>query len=419
VAALLLAASDALQARLGAVTVRGELSGFTRASSGHCYFNLKDSDGQAAMLRCAMFRRAAGLLEFRPADGHQVELRGRIAVYEARGELQCVVESMQPLGAGTLYERFLELKSRLEAAGLFASDRKRELPSHPDTIGIVTSLQAAALHDVLTAIVRRAPHVRVIVYPSAVQGADAPSQLVQAIHTANSRAEVDALIVCRGGGSLEDLWAFNDEQVVRAIAASGIPVVCGVGHETDFTLAELAADLRAPTPTAAAELATPVTADEIQRLGQLSDRTSSALQRRLDQLSQRLDVIAMQFSRPARWLAPQLLRLQNLQRRSDVVVVRQFGARQAATERMEHRLLAAGRSRLVAQAQRLDALGNRLQALDPQRVLSRGYTWISDADGRPVTSGAGLHPGQRLEARWSDARAGIEVMDVRPLGTED
>ena len=418
-AALLLAASDALQARLGAVTVRGELSGFTRASSGHCYFNLKDSDGQAAMLRCAMFRRAAGLLEFRPADGQQVELRGRITVYEARGELQCVVESMQPLGAGTLYELFLKLKTRLEAAGLFAPDRKRALRSHPEVLGIVTSLQAAALHDVLTAVIRRAPHVRVIVYPSAVQGAEAPAQLVQAIRTANARAEVDTLIVCRGGGSLEDLWAFNDEQVVRAVAESGIPVVCGVGHETDFTLAELAADLRAPTPTAAAELATPLAADEMLRLGRLQDRARAALQRRLDQLSQRLDVIGMQFSRPARWLAPQLLRLQSLQRRSDMVVVRQFGSRQAATEKLGHRLVAAGRTRLVAQAQRLDGMANRLQALDPQRVLSRGYTWISDAQGRPVTSGAALQAGQRLEARWSDARAAIEVIEVRPLAPGD
>ena len=237
VAGLLQAVADALAARLGAVTVRGEISGFTRAASGHCYFTLKDSDGQAALLRCAMFRRAAGLLDFRPADGHQVELRGRITVYESRGELQCVVEAMARLGAGSLFELFLRLKSRLEAAGLFDAARKRPLPAHPRAVGVVTSLGAAALHDVLTAIRRRASHVRVVVYPSLVQGPEAPAQLVAAIAQAGQRAEVDVLIVCRGGGSLEDLWAFNDEAVVRALVACPIPVVCGVGHETDVTLA--------------------------------------------------------------------------------------------------------------------------------------------------------------------------------------
>ncbi len=239
VAALLLAAGDALQARLGAVAVRGEITNFTRAASGHRYFGLKDSDGAPALLRCAMFRRAASLLDFNPRDGQQVEVRGRIAVYEARGELQCVVEALLPQGAGSLYELFLRQKARLEAAGLFDAARKRELPGHPRAIGVVSSLGAAALRDVLTALARRAPHVQVIVYPSAVQGAEAPPQLVQAIALAGRRAEVDTLIVCRGGGSIEDLWAFNDEAVVRAIVASPLPVVCGVGHETDVTLEDL------------------------------------------------------------------------------------------------------------------------------------------------------------------------------------
>jgi exodeoxyribonuclease VII large subunit len=270
VAALLLAVADTLAARLGAVTVRGEISGFTRAASGHCYFSLKDSDGQQALLRCAMFRRAAGLLDFRPADGQQVELRGRITVYESRGELQCVVEHLQRLGEGSLYELFLKLKARLAAAGLFDSQRKRPLPAFPRTLGVVTSLGAAALHDVLTAIARRAPQLRVVVYPCLVQGPEAPAQIVRAIGQANARQEVDVLIVCRGGGSLEDLWAFNDEAVVRAVAGSRLPVVCGVGHETDTSLAELAADLRAPTPTAAAELATPLRSDALARLQALA-----------------------------------------------------------------------------------------------------------------------------------------------------
>ena len=412
VSALLLAASDALQARLGAVTVRGELSGFMRASSGHCYFSLKDSDGQSALLRCAMFRRAASLMDFRPADGQQVELRGRITVYEARGELQCVVEAMQPLGAGSLFELFLRLKAKLEAEGLFAPERKRPLPAHPRALGVVSSLQAAALADVLTAVARRAPHLRVIVYPSAVQGADAPAQLVQALSTANARAEVDVLLLCRGGGSLEDLWAFNDEHLVRAVAASAIPLVCGVGHETDFTLAEMAADLRAPTPTAAAELATPVAADELARLNRLHERAGRAVQRRLDQWAQKLDVLALQFGRPARWLAPQQARLQTLQRRADLVLQRQLALRQAALAVLQQRHVAALRALRQGPAQRLEALALRLQALDPHRVLARGYTWLSDMSGRPVTSGAGLHAGERLQAQWADARATVEVLSV-------
>ncbi|MDE2274818.1 MAG: exodeoxyribonuclease VII large subunit, partial [Burkholderiales bacterium] len=257
VAALLLAMGDALAARFGAVAVRGELSGFSRAASGHCYFTLKDAEGAQALLRCAMFRRAAGLLDFTPADGQQVALRGRLAVYEARGELQLVVESMQRVGAGTLFEEFLRRRARMEAAGLFEAARKRPLPRHATPLGIVTSLGAAALHDVLTTLARRAPHVRVVVYPSLVQGADAPAALVAALQLADRRNEVDVLLLVRGGGSIEDLWAFNDERVVQAVVASRLPVVCGVGHETDVTLCDLAADLRAPTPTAAAELAAP------------------------------------------------------------------------------------------------------------------------------------------------------------------
>ncbi|MEK8050682.1 exodeoxyribonuclease VII large subunit [Ideonella sp. DXS22W] len=420
VGALLLAVSDALQARLGAVAVRGELSGFTRAASGHCYFTLKDSEGNAAALRCAMFRRAASLLDFMPADGQQVELRGRITVYEPRGELQCVVESLQRLGAGSLYELFLRLKARLEAAGLFDAARKRPLPAHPRTLGVVTSLGAAALHDVLTAIARRAPQVRVIVYPSLVQGPEAPAQLARAIALAGERDEVDALIVCRGGGSLEDLWAFNDEQVVRAIAASPLPVVCGVGHETDTTLAELAADLRAPTPTAAAELATPVRAEELARLQALQDRLQRAAHRRLDMQDQRLDRIALQMGRPARLLAREAARLDTLARR-------RTGALGAGVERASHTLaLLAPRLALAAQArchrqdETLARLALRLQAADPHQVLARGYAWLTDGAGRPVTQAAGLQPGTRLGAQWADGRAEVSVLGVQlgPAGAD-
>lgn len=414
VSALLLAAADALQQRFGALAVRGEISGFTRAASGHCYFNLKDDEGQAGTLRCAMFRRAASLLDFRPADGQLVELRGRISVYEARGELQCVVEAIQRLGAGSLYEVFLRLKSRLEAAGLFDPARKRAIERHPRRIGIVTSLGAAALHDVLTAISRRAPQVAVLVYPSSVQGAEAPAQLVRALTLAGERREVDTLIVCRGGGSLEDLWAFNDEQVVRAIAASPIPVVCGVGHETDLALAELAADLRAPTPTAAAELATPRRDEALARLQQLAQALQRAAQRRLDGQAQRLDLLALQLGRPARLLLLQATRLSQYQLRGRQALVRTLDRQGQRLDDLSLRLQQACRRRLQAEQQRLSEAQLRLEAVDPRRVLSRGYAWLADAQGRAVTQVQGLQRGQRLQAQWADGRAQVDVVEVQP-----
>ena len=419
VAALLLAVADALQSRLGAVTVRGELSGFTRAASGHCYFSLKDSDGQGALLRCAMFRRAASLMDFRPGDGQQVELRGRITVYEARGELQCVVEAMQPLGAGSLFELFLRLKARLEAAGLFDPSRKRPLPAHPTALGVVCSTGAAALHDVLAAIARRAPQVRVVVYPSLVQGPEAPAQLVRAITLAGQRAEVDALIVCRGGGSLEDLWAFNDEAVVRAVAGCPLPVVCGVGHETDLTLAELAADLRAPTPTAAAELATPLRSEQLARLAGLSGRLRLAGQRRLDIQGQRLDRLALQMGRPARLLGQQLARLEGWQRRLQRAAARLQERRAEPLPTLARRLRQALAAQQQRQADRLAQLALRLDAADPQHVLARGYAWLADSQGRPVTQVAGLADGDRLTAQWADGQARVAVLSTRPGGMPD
>ena len=412
VAGLLLAVADALAARLGSVTVRGEISGFSRAASGHCYFTLKDSDGQAATLRCAMFRRAAGLLDFRPADGQQVELRGRITVYEARGELQCVVEALSRLGAGSLYELFLRQKARLDSEGLFDAARKRPLPAFARRVGIVTSLGAAALHDVLTTLRRRSPQVSVVVYPSLVQGTDAPAALVAAIGLAGQRAEVDLLIVCRGGGSLEDLWAFNDEAVVRAVAACPVPVVCGVGHETDLTLADLAADLRAATPTAAAELAAPMQADALGHLQALAHRLQRAVQRRLDQQAQRLDRLALQIGRPARLLAQQGTRLQALQHRQRAGLLATLGQRQRHLDGLALRFAVAPQQQAQRQADRLARLALRLAANDPQRVLAQGYAWLADAAGRPVIQAAGLATGARLLAQWADGRATLDVVDV-------
>jgi exodeoxyribonuclease VII large subunit len=415
VSALLLATSDTLAARFGAVAVRGELSGFSRAASGHCYFALKDADGAPALLRCAMFRRAAALLNFAPADGQQVELRGRLTLYEARGELQMVVESLQRLGTGALYEEFLRRKARLQAQGLFDADRKRELPAFPRALGIVTSLGAAALRDVLTTLQRRAPQVRVVVYPSLVQGAEAPAALAAALRLAGKRDEVDALLLVRGGGSLEDLWAFNDEHVVQAVATSPLPVVCGVGHETDITLCDLAADLRAATPTAAAELAAPARDEALAMLQSREAALLRALQRQLHNQAQRLDTVALRLGQPARGLQGQSQRLHDLAGRLQRAALHQRERSAEALPRLAQRLLRAVQAQARQQQQRLAAAALRLQAHDPHQVLQRGYAWVEAADGRPITSARSLQSGQTVRAVWADGRAQAQVLNVEPL----
>lgn len=419
VAALVHAVADTLAARYSACTVRGELSGFSRAGSGHCYLSLKDADGGNALLRCAMFRRAASLLDFTPADGQLVEVRGRIAVYEPRGDLQFVVESMRRAGAGALFEQFLRMKARLEAEGLFDADAKRSLPPFPRAIGVVTSRGGAALHDVLTALQRRAPHVSVVIYPSVVQGAEAPAALVEAIATAARRAEVDTLLVCRGGGSLEDLWAFNDERVVRAIAACPLPVVCGVGHETDVTLADLAADVRAPTPTAAAELAAPTRTACLDVLDAFAGLMSNRVNQVLDVQAQRLDRATTRLMRPADGVRRHAHRLSLLAHRLGGAageVVRRQGLR--------HDTLAARlkRAQGVARAShgvRLQSLVARLDGLDPARVLARGYAWLETEGGRAVTSAASLAPGQTVRAVLADGAATAEVREVSMKPADD
>jgi exodeoxyribonuclease VII large subunit len=414
VAALLHAVSDSLQTRFAGCTVQGEISGFTRAASGHCYFSLKDAEGQSALLRCAMFRRAAGLLDFSPADGQLVELRGRLTLYEPRGELQYVVESMRRAGAGALYEQFLRLKAKLEAEGLFDPSVKRPLPAFAQRLGVITSTAGAALHDVLTALRRRAPQVEVIVYPSPVQGAEAPAALVQALQTANRRAEVEALLLCRGGGSLEDLWAFNDERVVRAVAASALPVICGVGHETDVTLSDLAADLRAPTPTAAAELAAPARAAELERLQALYNALARRMDQRLDAAAQRLDRAALRLARPSDALARQRRHLALLSQRWGQALPRVAERGLQTMDQLERRHLRAGESLLQRQALRLDAMQARLHALDPQRVLARGYAWLDDGQGRALVSVAQLAPGAQVHAMLADGEAQMQVLVTKP-----
>lgn len=411
VAGLIGAVASLLEHDFAACSVTGEISGFSRAASGHCYFNLKDGAGEAT-LRCAMFRRAVSLLAGPPANGQAVELRGRLAVYEPRGELQFIVESLQQSGAGALYERFVRLRARLDAEGLFDVALKRPLPTFPASVGVVTSLAGAALHDVATTLARRSPHVRVIVYPSVVQGIDAPASLCEAVSVAGRRDEVDVLVVCRGGGSLEDLWAFNDERVVRAIRAAPMPVISGVGHETDVTLADMAADLRAATPTAAAELVAPATS----ALRLVLEAAEIAIARRslaaLETQAQRLDRIALRLARPSEAVRRRAGLVDLLAQRLDTVLQRTLDARRVEVEVIGGRLghaLSLAHSRLSS---RVDAAAARLHGLDPERVLKRGYALLVSAEGRPIVSVAQLASGQSVQARVDDGTAWLEVKAV-------
>jgi exodeoxyribonuclease VII large subunit len=412
VAGLLLAVSDALAARFAAVAVRGELSGFSRAGSGHCYFTLKDGSGASAGLRCAMFRRAAMMLAFNPQDGQQVELRGRLAVYEARGELQMVVEAMQRVGAGNLYEEFLRLRARLEAEGLFDPARKRPLPGFPRRLAVVTSPTGAAIHDVLTTLARRAPQVEVVLVPTLVQGVQAPEAIVQALAQANAHSGAELILLCRGGGSLEDLWSFNDERVVRAIRASALPVLCGVGHETDVTLADLAADLRAPTPTAAAELAAPEREGLLMALSARAETLSRRVRQRLDSAAQGLDTLALRLQRPAQRLGTEQGRLAALAQRRDTALGRTIERERQALEHRAQRLRQSVAATLGRQHDGVDARAARLAALDPRRVLQRGYAWVEGEDGRAIVSARGLEPGNSLRAVWADGRAEAQITRV-------
>lgn len=414
VAALVQAAADALAARFAACTVQGEVSAFLRAASGHCYFTLKDADGAPVLLKCAMFRRAASLLDFAPQDGQRVELRGRLAVYEARGELQLVVESMQRAGVGPLYERFLRLKAQLEAQGLFDATRKRPIAAFPRTLGVVTSLGGAALHDVLTTLARRSPNVQVVVYPSPVQGSEAPAALVQALGAAARHGVADTLILCRGGGSLEDLWAFNDERVVRAVAASPIPVICGVGHETDLSLADLAADLRAPTPTAAAELAAPARQACLETLEGLRQRLGRRVHLVLERQQQRLDGATLRLMRPAEGARRRQQALELLAHRLAAAARRPLAAQHAQLDRLALRLARSTAMRRQRAAQGLDTLAARLNGLDPRGVLARGYAWLAGPSGRVVQRVAQLSPGDEVRATLADGEADLRVLGVRP-----
>lgn len=411
------------------VTVRGEVSGFTRAASGHVYFSLKDA---AAQVRCVLWKNRASTLGWRPVDGDSVEVRATVTLYEGRGDFQLNVESVIRAGAGALYEAFLKLRDTLAREGLFAPERKRALPALPRAIGVVTSLGAAALRDVLTTLERRAPMIPVVVYPTPVQGDGAAQSVAAAIAGAGARAEVDVLIVCRGGGSIEDLWAFNEEVVARAIAAAPMPVVSGVGHETDVTITDFVADVRAPTPTAAAELVAPERAALLADLDALARALRRAVDDRIAASRQRLDYAARGLLSPAQRVAARRQALEALSfrlsaafaarrraahARLDVAVARlRRPDLDAPTTRLlecRARLARVVEATLERQRIRLARAQAALDHLDPARVLERGYAVVRKADGATVRDAATLSAGERLALTL--ARGGASVTVEKPL----
>jgi exodeoxyribonuclease VII large subunit len=348
-----------------------------------------------------------------------VEARGRLGIYEARGELQMVVESLQSTGRGNLFEKFLQIKAALELEGLFDPARKRALPLMPRGIGVVTSLGAAAMHDVATTLERRAPHIPVLVSPASVQGDSAPRDLIQALQSLYALAcpqkpsasfPIDVILLVRGGGALEDLWAFNDEALARTIAMSPVPVVCGVGHETDFTIADFVADMRAPTPTAAAELVAEAGAASWNACAHLEHRLESLFRNYLDKQSQRIDLLNGRLGRPSSVLVRQRSVLsaafQSMQRASGL----RMNANVLALDRLtQHMRPAIGRA-LQEERTRLEQASIRLGLLDPSLVLRRGYAWLTSAEGIPVSSVSQLSPGHRLRATLVDGTVDVSVL---------
>lgn len=407
-----------LEQDLGLVWLTGELSNLAMPSSGHWYFSLKDLGAQ---VRCAMFKGNNRRVVFRPQDGMQVLVQARVSLYEPRGDYQLIIESMQPAGDGVLALRFEELKRRLGAEGLFDESRKRPLPREPRAVGLVTSATGAALHDMLTVLKRRAPDLPVFIYPTQVQGSAAISQIVAAITNANRRAEVDVLIVGRGGGSLEDLWCFNEEAVARAIAHSTIPIISAVGHEVDVTISDFAADLRAATPSAAAELVAPDNQARIQRLVHLKQRLLQAMNRQ--QTAARHDVILLQkrldHQDPKRRLEQQSQRLDELFARLQQLLRQRLHQGERRLTNLELRLqgkspervLAAGKRRhqlaeerlyaLIAKRQglashRLAMLTARLDGVSPLATLGRGYSITRTPRGEVISRADQVNSGDQL-----------------------
>jgi len=368
--------------------VSGEVSNFTRAASGHWYFSLKDAGAQ---VRCVMFKGRNSYVDFTPREGDKIEARATVTLYEARGDFQLTVEFVQRAGLGALFEAFEKLKRKLSAEGLFDAGIKRAIPKHPKQIGVVTSADAAALRDVLTTLKRRMPNIPVIIYPTPVQGKGAAQLIANAINTAHERAECDVLIICRGGGSIEDLWQFNEEIVARAIANCGIPTISGVGHETDFTICDFVADIRAATPTAAAELATPSREDMLNKTNQLKLQLARNMQFVLNQKSQALDYLARRLISPSQQIAQQKTQITQLANRLNNSVSQQLQRKQ----------------------QNLLRLNQNLQHLNPQAVLTRGYAFVQNKLGNIVSTSSQLQNGDEVTLTFGSGAAEANITKIK------
>jgi len=431
VSALLRSVRDLLEHRYPLSWVAGEISNFIRAKSGHLYFSLKD---ETAQVRCVMFRNRGQSLDWEPREGLRVEVRALVTLYEARGDFQLNVETMRRAGEGTLFEAFLRLREKLDKEGLFDAAHKKPLPAYPRCIGIVTSLQAAALRDVLTTLARRNPSIPVIVYPAPVQGEGAAQQLAGAIAIAASRAECDVLILCRGGGSIEDLWAFNDEHLARIIHACPIPLVTGIGHETDFTIAEFVADRRAATPTAAAELASPARAELIVRIGALRAALTGCITRKMEYGMQHVDQLLRRMVHPGRRLQDQRELLAQLVLRLRITSAHSLernrwqlldlGQRQHAAlppllewsrrvSEARARLVLAWRNRSERADAEMRALGAHLSHLDPRAVLLRGYSVVRNSSGTILRSASTLTSGDAVDITFSQGGAEAHILRTR------
>ena len=423
-----------LEHEMGQVWISGEISNFTQPASGHWYFTLKDDTAQ---VRCAMFRNSNRRVTFRPQHGQQVLVRANITLYEPRGDYQIIVESMQPAGEGLLQQKYEQLKAKLQAEGLFELQYKKSLPSPAHCVGVITSKTGAALHDILHVLKRRDPSLPVIIYSTAVQGDDAPGQIVRAIELANKRNECDVLIVGRGGGSLEDLWSFNDERVARAIFASRIPVVSAVGHETDVTIADFIADLRAPTPSAAAEMVSRNQQELLRQIQSVQQRLGMAMDYFLANRTRRLTLLhhRLQQQHPQLRLARQQTALERLQQRMNLAIdsqIKRTNKRQvrllqrlnqqnpqprihrvqSRIQHLEHRLAEHVHSRLSAMRERFGNAVTHLEAVSPLSTLARGYSVTTVTDGKVLKKVKQVKTGDVMTTRLEDGWVKSEVKGI-------
>lgn len=422
---------ELIESRIPLLWVSGEISNLTLATSGHYYFSIKDTQAQ---VRAVFFRHKAQYLDFKPSNGLQVEALASPSLYEARGEFQLQIENLRPAGLGRLFEAYEKLKAKLEAEGLFDPEHKRSLPDFPRAIGVVTSPAAAAWRDVLSTLQRRWPQSQIILYPTAVQGEGSGSLIAKAIATASERAEVDVIILCRGGGSIEDLWAFNEETVARAIAACTIPIVSGVGHETDFTIADFVADVRAPTPTAAAEYVSPNRASWQQKLEKLQLHFSREMERRLLNAEQQLDYLSRRLLHPSERVTRQEELLHRLQIRLQQAAQQQLTRLDYKTQNQKERLwrrrpdLELLHARVDRATRRMDIalqqtlsqheaklakLAGALPSLNPLAVLKRGYVLVETRKQKAITKVTEAKIGQLVKLIWHDGQADALIQTIQ------